>query len=86
MARGGSTNVNNRGGRGGPSQIYQPVRGGAQGGRGRGGNAQRGGLNADAPAYTPSGPAGLKRPREEGSMGGPQGHNGKRPRGGGQNN
>lgn len=83
MARGGLTNNNNRG-RGGPSQIYQPNRGGGQGGRGRGGNQQqRGGLNADAPAYTPSGPGGQKRPREEGSMGGPQGHNGKRPRGGG---
>ncbi|KAF8866764.1 hypothetical protein BDZ45DRAFT_795225 [Acephala macrosclerotiorum] len=74
-------------GRGGNQQIYQP-RGGAQGGRGRGGaQQQRGGLNAGAQTFSPSGPAGMKRPREEGSMGGPgqQGHAGKRPRGGGQN-
>ncbi|CZR57122.1 related to nucleoprotein TPR [Phialocephala subalpina] len=74
-------------GRGGNQQIYQP-RGGAQGGRGRGGaQQQRGGLNAGAQTFSPGGPAGMKRPREEGSMGGSgqQGHAGKRPRGGGQN-
>jgi nucleoprotein TPR len=75
-------------GRGG-SQIYQP-RGGQQGGRGRGGaqqqqqQQQRGALNAGAATFSPTGPAGGKRPREEGPMG-PQGHVVKRPRGGGQN-
>lgn len=70
-------------GRGG-NQLYQP-RGGAQGGRGRGGaQQQRGALNAGAPTFSPTGPAGVKRAREEGSMGGPQqGNAGKRPRGGG---
>jgi nucleoprotein TPR len=77
-------------GRGG-GQIYQARGGGqgaqvAQGGRGRGGPPQRGGLNASAPPYSPSGPAGIKRAREEGSTGGPQqGNAGKRPRGGGPN-
>ncbi|KAH7342906.1 hypothetical protein BKA65DRAFT_458204 [Rhexocercosporidium sp. MPI-PUGE-AT-0058] len=59
--------------------------GGGQPGRGRGGAPQRGGLNASAAPYSPSGPAGVKRAREEGSIGGQQGHAGKRPRGGGQN-
>lgn len=70
-------------GRGG-NQLYQP-RGGPQGGRGRGGaQQQRGGLNAGAATFSPTGPVGIKRPREEGSIGS-QGHVGKRPRGGGQN-
>ncbi|CZT40788.1 related to nucleoprotein TPR [Rhynchosporium secalis] len=61
--------------------------GGGQAGRGRGGPPQqRGGLNASASPYSPSGPTGMKRARDEGSMGGQQqGHAGKRPRGGGQN-
>ncbi|RDL39653.1 Spectrin repeat-containing protein [Venustampulla echinocandica] len=72
-------------GRGG-NQVYQAGRGGGVPGRGRG-NApgQRGGLNAGAPAYNPQGQAGVKRAREEGSIGGP-GNSGKRARGGGQNN
>jgi nucleoprotein TPR len=79
--RGGPSGGRGRGG----SQIYQP-RGGAQAGRGRGGNAPRGGLNATAQPYSPTGPAGIKRAREEGSMVGlPQGNNNKRPRGGGPN-
>jgi nucleoprotein TPR len=71
-------------GRGG-TQVYQARGGGqaGQAGRGRGGPPQRGGLNASAPPYSPSGPAGVKRAREEGSIGGPQqGNSGKRPRGG----
>ena len=81
MARGGGSVR----GRGGPSQIYQPGRGGGQGGRGRGGGGpQRGGLNAAAQPYSPPGQAGVKRAREEGSIGGPQGNGSKRPRGGGQ--
>ncbi len=73
-------------GRGGPNQLYQ-ARGGGQGGRGRGGQGggapQRGGLNAGAPPYSPTGQAGVKRGREEGSIGGgQQGHGAKRPRGG----
>jgi nucleoprotein TPR len=43
-------------------------------------------LNATAQPYSPTGPAGVKRAREEGSMVGlPQGNNNKRPRGGGPN-
>ncbi|KAK0129820.1 hypothetical protein ONS96_000369 [Cadophora gregata f. sp. sojae] len=75
-------------GRGNGNGIYQARGGGGGGGqpgRGRGGSAQRGGLNASAAPYSPTGPAGVKRAREEGSMGGQQGHAGKRPRGGGQN-
>ena len=74
-------------GRGGP-QIYQARGGGqtGQGGRGRGGPQQRGGLNAAATPYSPTGTAGIKRAREEGSIGGlQQGNAGKRPRGGGPN-
>ncbi|PVH89857.1 hypothetical protein DL98DRAFT_565109 [Cadophora sp. DSE1049] len=74
-------------GRGNGNGIYQARGGGGGGGqpgRGRGGPAQRGGLNASAAPYSPTGPAGVKRAREEGSMGGQQGHAGKRPRGGGQ--
>ncbi|KAL2075789.1 hypothetical protein VTL71DRAFT_732 [Oculimacula yallundae] len=80
--------------RGRGNGIYQ-ARGGAGGGGGGGGQAgrgrggppqQRGGLNASASPYSPSGPTGIKRARDEGSMGGQQqGHAGKRPRGGGQN-
>ena len=78
--RGGTANR----GRGG---VYQATRGGAAAGRGRGANpGPRGGMNAAATTFSPSGPAGIKRPREEGSIGGPQqGNGGKRPRGGGQN-
>ena len=75
-------------GRGNGNGLYQARGGGGGGGqpgRGRGGPAQRGGLNASAAPYSPTGPAGVKRAREEGSMGGQQGHAGKRPRGGGQN-
>jgi nucleoprotein TPR len=80
--RGGSTNR----GRGG-GVVYQAARGGVTGGRGRGGNSgQRGVLNAGAQSFSPPGQAGVKRPREEGSVGGPQQGNGKRPRGGGPNN
>lgn len=76
-------------GRGG-AQIYQARGGGqaAQGGRGRGGpqQSQRGGLNASAAPFSSTGTAGVKRAREEGSIGGPQqGNAGKRPRGGGPN-
>lgn len=76
-------------GRGG-AQPYQARGGGAgqlgQGGRGRGGPQQRGGLNAGAAPYSPTGTAGIKRAREDGSMGGSQqGNPGKRPRGGGPN-
>jgi nucleoprotein TPR len=83
--RGGPSGGRGRGG----IQPYQ-ARGGAQAGRGRGGNAQRGGLNATAQPYSPTGPAtgpaGVKRAREDGSMVGlPQGNNNKRARGGGQN-
>jgi nucleoprotein TPR len=59
-------------------------RGGVPGTRGRGGGG-RGGLNATAQNFSPPGQAGQKRPREEGSIGGPQqGNGGKRARGGGQ--
>merc|ERR1712098_663076 len=71
-------------GRGNGNGLYQARGGGGGGGqpgRGRGGPAQRGGLNASAAPYSPTGPAGVKRAREEGSMGGQQGHAGKRPRG-----
>jgi nucleoprotein TPR len=76
-------------GRGG-AQSYQARGGGGgqigPGGRGRGGPQQRGGLNAGAAPYSPTGTAGIKRAREEGSMGGPQqGNPGKRARGGGPN-
>lgn len=73
-------------GRGGPSQLYQPRGGGqgGQGGRGRGGPPQRGGLNAGAAPYSPTGQTGVKRGREEGSIGGGRGHDAKRARG--QNN
>jgi nucleoprotein TPR len=76
-------------GRGG-AQPYQARGGGGgqlgQGGRGRGGPQQRGGLNAGATPYSPTGTAGIKRAREDGSMGGSlQGNPGKRPRGGGPN-
>lgn len=70
----------------------QPGRGGGGvAARGRGaGPGQRGGLNAGAQNFNPAtqaGQAGQKRPREEGSTGGPQqGSGGKRPRGGGPNN
>jgi nucleoprotein TPR len=80
----GSTTLRGRGG----AQVYQARGGGqvGQGGRGRGGPSQRGGLNASATPYSPTGPAGIKRAREEGSIGGPQQANaGKRPRGGGPN-
>jgi hypothetical protein len=74
-------------GRGGA--VTQPGRGGGGiAGRGRSvGPGQRGGLNAGAQTFNPAGQAGQKRPREEGSTGGPQqGSGGKRPRGGGPNN
>lgn len=64
-------------GRGGGA--YQAPRGG---GRGRGSPGGRGALNAAASSFNPG--TGMKRPREEGSIGGPQGNGGKRPRGGGQ--
>ncbi|KAG0648731.1 mlp1 [Hyphodiscus hymeniophilus] len=74
--RGGAANRGQRGGGGG---VYQ-VRGG--GGRGRGSPGGRGtGINPGASTFVPANA--LKRPREEGSMGGPQGP-GKRARGGGQ--
>lgn len=81
----GSTTMRGRGG----APVYQARGGGGpigQGGRGRGGPQLRGGLNAGATPYSPTGTAGIKRAREEGSMGGPQqGNAGKRPRGGGPN-
>ncbi|KAE9373455.1 hypothetical protein N431DRAFT_228777 [Stipitochalara longipes BDJ] len=80
----GSTTLRGRGG----AQVYQARGGGqaGQGGRGRGGPSQRGGLSASAAPYSPTGTAGIKRAREEGSIGGPQqGNAGKRPRGGGPN-
>lgn len=75
-------------GRGGTGGVYVAGRGGSNVGRGRGGvTGQRGSLNAGAQTFSPPGPAGIKRPREEGSVGGqqPGNGNGKRPRGGGQN-
>jgi len=76
-----------RGGAGrarGGGGVYQAARGGNPG-RGRGNqNGQRGGIgggmNANAPPFSPSGPGGIKRPREDGPQ---QGNAGKRPRGGG---
>ncbi|TAQ86838.1 hypothetical protein B7494_g4808 [Chlorociboria aeruginascens] len=75
-----------RGGRGGRGNIgtYQARAGGAFGGRG--GPSQRGAMNPGAQSFSPTGPAGTKRPREDGSIGGPQENGGKRPRGGGQTN
>lgn len=67
----------------GGAQMYQARGGGPGRGRGNGpgpGPGPRGGLNASAQSYSPQGQSGQKRPRDEGSMGGPQG---KRPRGGG---
>ncbi|EHL00400.1 putative Nucleoprotein TPR [Glarea lozoyensis 74030] len=78
--------------RGGPANrarggtpMYQAGRGAGGPGRGRGNNpVQRSGsLNAGAQPYSPQGQVGQKRPREDGSIGGPQGNSGKRPRGGG---
>lgn len=80
----GGTTLRGRGG----AQVYQARGGGqmGQGGRGRGGPPQRGNLNAAATPYSPTGTGGVKRAREEGSIGGPQqGNPGKRPRGGGPN-
>jgi hypothetical protein len=70
----------------GGTQMYQAGRGAGGPGRGRGNNSgqRSGSLNAGAPPYSPQGQVGQKRPREEGSIGGPPGHPGKRPRGGGQ--
>jgi nucleoprotein TPR len=66
--------------------VYQAGPRGGAGGRGRGNAVGRGGMNANAQSFSPgSGPAGQKRPREEGSIAG-QGNAGKRPRGGGPNN
>ncbi|RFU28838.1 hypothetical protein B7463_g7500, partial [Scytalidium lignicola] len=76
-----------------PSGIPHVSRGGGpnrgrgnlyQSGRGRGGGQQRGGLSAAAPNFNPQAPTGMKRPREDGTGGGP-GNLGKRARGGGQN-
>ncbi|RDW94660.1 hypothetical protein BP5796_00423 [Coleophoma crateriformis] len=77
------------GARGGRGNLYQRGGPGNVAGRGRGNNSSpgRGGMNPGATNFNPNpnGPAGMKRPREEGSIGGgPQGNAGKRPRGGGQ--
>ncbi|CAL3969160.1 unnamed protein product [Diplocarpon coronariae] len=76
-------------GRGGGNQIYQRGGGAGQGGqggrgRGRGGPNQVSGLNAHAAPYSPTGQgqAGVKRGREEGSVGVGQQQGAKRPRGG----
>ncbi|KAL3419656.1 TPR/MLP1/MLP2-like protein [Phlyctema vagabunda] len=80
--RGGGA-IGQRGGRGAGS--YQRGAGNFGGGRGRGnaGSPTRGGMNPGATNFNPTGPVGIKRPREEGSMGGAPGNNGKRVRGDG---